>query len=148
MSMKGAGMLTGVVEEMPLDTLLQRMPVTRVDSFYGVYTIMMLKMRWPFHDTIPAGYVRGDSPEEKLAGALAVGRIGWLDAMDQLFKYRLGINDRRGALQAVEAVMLEHPENATYLQYCSRLSMEAGYPREGLLYLKMLRRLDSIRVVQ
>lgn len=139
-SMKGAGLLAGVVEEMPLDTLLQRMPVTRVDSFYGVYTIMMLKMRWPFHDTIPAGYVRGNSPEEKLAGALAVGRIGWLDAIDQLFKYRLKINDPRGALQAVEAVMLEHPENRTYLEYCSRLSFEAGYPKDGLLYQKMLRR--------
>ena len=139
-SMKGAGLLAGVAEEMPLDTLLQRMPVTRVDSLYGVYTIMMLKTRWPFHDTIPAGYVRGNSPEEKLAGALAVGRIRWLDAMDQLFKYRLQLNDRRGALQAVEAVMLEHPENRTYLEYCSRLSFEAGYPKDGLLYQKMLRR--------
>lgn len=139
-SMKGAGLLAGETGEMSLDTLLQRMPVTRVDSLYGVYTIMMLKMRWPFHDTIPAGYVRGNSPEEKLAGALAVGRINWLDAMDQLFKYRLKNNDPRGALQAVEAVMLEHPENATYLQYCSRLSFEAGYPKDGLLYLKMLRR--------
>ena len=60
--------------------------------------------------------------------------------MDQLFKYRLQINDRRGALQAAEAVMLEHPENRTYLEYCSRLSFEAGYPTDGLLYLKMLRR--------
>ncbi|HEY4063107.1 MAG TPA: hypothetical protein VGM30_14475 [Puia sp.] len=139
--MKNAGVLKGAVEEMPLDSLLQRMPVTKVDSFYGVYTIMMLKTRWPFHDTIPAGYVRGSSPEEKLAGALAVGRIGWLDAMDQLFKWRLKINDPRGALQAVEAVMLEHPENPTYLEYCGRLSLQAGYPKESALYLKMLRRL-------
>jgi hypothetical protein len=144
-SMKEAGILAGAVEEMPLDTLLERMPVTRVDSFYGVYTIMMLRTRWPFHDTIPAGYVRGDSPEEKLAGALAVGRIGWLDAMDQLFKYRLQLNDKKGALQAVEAVMLEHPENATYLEYCGRLSLQAGYPKESLLFMKMLKRLDSLR---
>jgi hypothetical protein len=147
-SMKGAGILAGETGGMSLDTLLQRMPVTRVDSFYGVYTIMMLKMRWPFHDTIPAGYVRGSSPEEKLAGALAVGRISWLDAMDQLFKYRLKINDRRGALQAVEAVMLEHPENRTYLEYCSRLSFEAGYPREGAFYLQKMRWQDSLRAAR
>ena len=132
--------------EMTLDGLLQRMPVTRVDSLYGAYQVMMLKTRWPFHDVIPAGYVRGNSLEEQLAGALAVGRISWLDAMDQLFKYRLRTGDKGGALQAAEAVMLEHPENATYLAYCGRLSFEAGYPGEGVAYFKNLYRRDPSAV--
>jgi len=132
--------------EMSLDTLLQRMPVTRVDSLNGAYQVMMLKTRWPFHEAIPAGYVRGNSVEEKLAGALAVGRITWLDAMDQLFKYRLQASDKKGALRAAEAVMLEHPENATYLAYCGRLSFDAGYPKEGVDYFKILYRHDPSAV--
>jgi lysophospholipase L1-like esterase len=144
-SMKEAGILQGAAD-MTLDTLLRRMPVTRVDSLYGAYQVMMLKTRWPFHEVIPAGYVRGNSLEEQLAGALAVGRISWLDAMDQLFKYRLRTGDRRGALQAAEAVMLEHPENATYLAYCGRLSFEAGYPGEGVAYFKKLYRRDPSAV--
>ena len=143
-SMKTAGLLSpSAAQEMTLDSLLQRMPVTRVDSLYGAYQIMMLKTRWPFHEPIPAGYVRGNSPEEQLAGALAVDRITWLDAMDQLFKYRMHEGDKRGALQAVEATMLEHPENMTYLAYCGRLSYEAGYPEDAILYFKKLYGLDN-----
>ena len=142
-SMKTTGVLRGMEREMPLDTLLLRMPVTRVDSLNGVYQIMMLKTRWPFHEPIPAGYVRGNSVEEKLAGALAVGRISWLDAMDQLFKYHLQNHDPKGALQAAEAVMLEHPENVTYLAYCGRLSFEAGYREESIDYFKKLDRLQK-----
>lgn len=138
-SMKEARLLSpAATQEMTLDSLLQRMPVTRVDSLNGAYQVMMLKTRWPFHEPIPAGYTRGSSPEEQLAGALAVGRITWLDAMDQLFKYRLRMNDKKGALQAVEATMLEHPENTTYLAYCGRLSFEAGYPEDAILYFKKL----------
>ncbi len=131
----------GVPVEMSMDSLLRQMPVTAVDSLFGAYQIMMLKTRWPFHESIPAGYVRGSSLEEELAGALAVGRISWLDAMDQLFKMALKTNDTKAALKAAEAVMLEHPENASYLAFCGRLSFEAGYPRNGVTYFKKLYRL-------
>jgi tetratricopeptide (TPR) repeat protein len=129
--------------EMPFDSLLQRMPVTRVDSLNGAYQIMMLKTRWPFHEPIPAGFVRGNSPEEQLAGALAVGRINWLDAMDQLFKVRMRSGDKKGALQVAEATMLENPENKTYLTFCGRLSFEAGYWPDAIMYFKRLYRQDS-----
>lgn len=134
---------SAAMQEMTLDTLLQRMPVTRVDSLNGAYQIMMLKSRWPFHEPIPAGFVRGDSPEERLAGALAVGRISWLDAMDQLFKYRMQTNDKKGALQVAGATMLEYPENKTYLTFCGRLSFEAGYWQDAIIYFEKLYRLDS-----
>jgi hypothetical protein len=128
---------------MSFETLLQRMPVTRVDSLNGAYQVMMLKTRWPFHDPIPAGFMRGNSIEEKLAGALSVGRIDWLDAMDQLFKYRMQIKDKAGALQVAEATMLEHPENKTYLTYCGRLSFEAGYWDDAVDYFERLYRQEG-----
>jgi tetratricopeptide (TPR) repeat protein len=142
-SMKEVGLIPPPDQEIPFDTLLQRMPVTPVDSLNGAYQVMMLKTRWPFHEPIPAGYSRGNSVEEQLAGALAVGRIGWLDAMDQLFKYRMRIKDKKGALQVVGATMLEHPENKTYLTFCGRLSFETGYWSDAILYFKMLYRQDS-----
>jgi lysophospholipase L1-like esterase len=123
---------------MSFDTLLERMPVTRVDSLNGAYQIMMLKTRWPFHDTLAAGFVRGNSPDEVLAGALSVGHIGWLDAMDQVFQRSLREGDKRGALRAAEAVLLEHPDNKTYLAFCGRLSFECGYwPATDLYFQKL-----------
>jgi tetratricopeptide (TPR) repeat protein len=142
-AMKQTGFLPTPTPEMSFDTLLQRMPVTRVDSLNGAYQMMMLKTRWPFHEPIPAGFVRGNSIEEELAGALAVGRINWLDAMDQLFKYRMQVKDKKGALQVVEATMLEHPENKTYLTFCGRLSFETSYWTDAILYFKMLYRQDN-----
>ncbi len=142
-AMKQTGLLSSVECPMSFETLLQRMPVTRVDSLNGAYQVMMLKTRWPFHEPIPGTFIRGNSIEEKLAGALSVGRIGWLDAMDQLFKYRMQINDKAGALQVAEATMLEHPENKTYLTYCGRLSFEAGYWDDAVNYFKRLYRQDG-----
>jgi tetratricopeptide (TPR) repeat protein len=112
------------------------MPVTKVDSLYGAYTIMMLQVGWPFNKPIPAGFKRGSSIEEQLAGAVSVNRISWLDAMNQLFKYSMQANDKKTALKAVEAVMLEKPQNATYPVYAGRLSFELGNTANSVYYFK------------
>ncbi|WP_161964508.1 hypothetical protein [Mucilaginibacter endophyticus] len=128
--------------EMSLTELLSRMPVTRVDSLYGAYTIMMLKAGWPFNEPIPAGFKRGDDISAQLAGALSVNRISWLDAMDQLFKYSMKIGDKKTALKAVEAVMLEKPQNASYPIYAGRLSFELGDSDAAAFYFKKTYQLD------
>jgi tetratricopeptide (TPR) repeat protein len=122
--------------EIPFATLLAQMPVTRVDSLYGAYRIIMLKAGWPFNEPIPAGYKRGNSPEEAIAGALSVDRITWMDAMDQLFKYYIHIGDKADALKATEAVLLEHPSNALYYIYAGRLDFDLGRYDDAVLYFK------------
>ncbi|WP_439698216.1 GDSL-type esterase/lipase family protein [Mucilaginibacter sp. AW1-7] len=123
-------------KEMSFANLIDKMPVTKVDSLYGAYTIMMLQAGWPFNKPIPAGFKRGISMEEQLAGALSVNRISWLDAMNQLFKYSMQANDKKTALKAVEAVMLEKPQNTTYPVFAGRLSFELGDTASAVYYFK------------
>lgn len=136
-SIKNAGLIKAHADgEMSLTELLSRMPVTKVDSLYGAYTIMMLKTGWPFNKPIPRGFKRGDDITAQLAGALSVNRISWLDAMDQLFKYSMKAGDKKTALKAVEAVMLEKPQNTTYPIYAGRLSFELGNNADAAFYFK------------
>jgi tetratricopeptide (TPR) repeat protein len=124
--------------EMSFDELLKQMPVTKVDSLNGAYTIMMLEAGWPFNKPIPAGFRRGITEEEQLAGALSVNSISWLDAINGLFQYSMKANDKKTALKAVEAVMLEYPQNATYQVYAGRLSFDLGDYDNAVFYFKKL----------
>ncbi|XHR97276.1 hypothetical protein ACFJIV_11835 [Mucilaginibacter sp. UC70_90] len=142
-SIKNARLIKARPEkEMSLTELLNRMPVTKIDSLYGAYTIMMLETGWPFNKPIPAGFKRGDDIASQLAGALSVNRITWLDAMDQLFKYSMKADDKKTALKAVEAVMLEKPQNTTYPIYAGRLSFELGDYEGAAFYFKKAYELD------
>ncbi|WP_183556818.1 GDSL-type esterase/lipase family protein [Mucilaginibacter sp. SP1R1] len=123
---------------MSLAELVKQMPVTRVDSLYGAYTVMMLKTGWPFNVPIPAGFKRGNSMDEQLAGALSVNSISWLDAMNRLFQYSMKANDKKTALKAVEAVMLENPRNTTYPVFAARLSFDLGNLPNAVFYFKKL----------
>jgi lysophospholipase L1-like esterase len=142
-SIKSTGLIKAHADrEMSLTELLNRMPVTKVDSLYGAYTIMMLETGWPFNKPIPAGFKRGDDITAQLAGALSVNRISWLDAMDQLFKYSMKTGHKKTALKAVEAVMLEKPQNTTYPIYAGRLSFELGNNADAAFYFKKAYELD------
>ena len=125
-------------QEISFQQLLQQMPVTKVDSLNGAYTIMMLETGWPFNKPIPADFKRGNTAEEQLAGALSTNRINWLDAMNQLFQYSMKANDKATALKAVEAVMLEYPQNTTYPVYAARLSFDQGNYDNAIFYFKRL----------
>jgi tetratricopeptide (TPR) repeat protein len=122
--------------------LLQKMPVTAVDSLNGAYTIMMLKTRWPFNEPIPPGFKRGNSVSEQLAGAIAVKRITWMDAMNELYQISVRTKDKAMALKAVGAVMLENPSSSLYKLYAGRLSFELGDDREAIFYFKQAYALD------
>ena len=136
-AMKGSKLIRPLaVNEMSFPQLLKSMPVTQVDSLYGAYQIMMLKTGWPFNEPIPKGFTRGEGMAEKIAGALSVDRISWLDAMDQLFKYSMQSGDKVTALKATEAVMLENPFNVPYYIYAGRLCFELGDFSSAELYFK------------
>lgn len=122
--------------EMSFAELLDKMPVTPVDSLNGIYTIMMLKARWPFNEPIPATFKRGNSIPEQLAGAIAVGRIKWVDAINELYQYSVRTKDKRMALKAAEAVMLEYPGKDTYKLFAGRLSFELGEYKDAIFYFR------------
>ena len=123
-------------DTMCFDSLLVKMPVTALDSLNGAYTIMMLKSRWPFNVPIPAGFKRGNSIQEQLAGGVAVGRITWRQAMEELYTYSMRVGDKATALRAVTALLLDHPRNTTYDLYAGRLNFELGDTAEACFYFK------------
>lgn len=129
-------------QEIPFAALLKEMPVTKVDSLYGAYQVMMLKSQWPFAEKINAGFKPGSSIEEQIAGPLSVNQITWAQAQDYLFKYAMKVNDKQTALKATEAVLLENPGNLTYYNYSGRLSYESGDFKNAAFYFKKAYNID------
>ncbi|WP_431292633.1 GDSL-type esterase/lipase family protein [Pedobacter sp. P26] len=122
--------------EMSFAQLLVNMPVTKVDSLYGAYQIMMLRSGWPFNEPITATYNRGNSIDEQLAGALAVDRITWRTAMDELYKAAMANGDKQKALKVTEAVLLENPYQTSYYTYAGRLGFELADLETAEFYFK------------
>ena len=136
-SMAGAHLFsTPPADSLAFDSLLVRMPVTAVDSLNGVYTILMLKSRWPFNEPIPRDFKRGNSVPEQLAGGLAVGRIGWTEALNELYTLSMRTGDKKTALKAVEALFLDRPIHTRYALYAGRLCFEAGDTSDAVFYFK------------
>jgi len=130
---------------MSFDSLLVKMPVSGVDSLNGVYTIMMLKSRWPFNEPIPAGFKRGNSVQEQLAGGLAVGRLTWKQALDELYTYSMRVGDKPAAMKAVADLWLDRPENTRYALYAGRLCFELGDTAEACFYFRQAYAIDPSR---
>lgn len=130
-------------DEMTFNQLLTQMPVTKVDSLNGAYQIMMLKAGWPFNEKIPASFKAGSSLAEKLAGPLAVNRITWMQAMDELFKQSMAVHDNREALKATEAVLLEHPAALKDYIFAARLNYELKNMKRSEFYFKKCYQLDA-----
>jgi tetratricopeptide (TPR) repeat protein len=134
-SISGAHLFsTPPTDSLSFDSLLVRMPVTAVDSLNGAYTILMLKSRWPFNEPIPADFKRGNSVPEQLAGGLAVGRIGWTEALNELYTLSMRTGDKKTALKAVEALFLDRPLHTRYALYAGRLCFEAGDTSDAVFY--------------
>ncbi|QXU42201.1 GDSL-type esterase/lipase family protein [Pedobacter sp. D749] len=131
--------------EMSFAQLLVNMPVTKVDSLYGAYQIMMLRSGWPFNEPITATYNRGNSIDEQLAGALAVDRITWRTAMDELYKATMANADKQKALKVTEAVLLENPYQISYYTYAGRLAFELANLETAEFYFKKAYDLEPTR---
>ena len=129
-------------DTMSFDRLLVRMPVTAVDSLNGAYTVMMLKSRWPFNEPISADFKRGNTVAEQLAGGLAVGRLTWKEALDELYTYSMRSGDKPTARKAVEGLWLDRPGNTRYALYAGRLNFELGDTAEACFYFKQAYAID------
>jgi tetratricopeptide (TPR) repeat protein len=117
-----------------LDQLQQEMPVTKTDSLFGAYSIIQLKMGWPFNEPglqipVPA------TEEEKIAMDMLARHLPWNDAMDRLMSHYQQSGNRRSALKVAEAVLLEYPQDATFYVFAGRACIgEKQYPK-ALNYL-------------
>lgn len=102
-------------------------PLTPVDSFFGAYTISLLKTRWPFHQkhASSASSITLPTPtaaEQALAYDMAVNHLPWKTAMEKLMNRYTLLKDTTGMLNVAEAVMLEYPLEPTFYTIAGHLS--------------------------
>lgn len=95
---------------------------------------MMLKAGWPFNQPIPSAYKRGQTVAAQIAGPLSVGSITWNHANDALFKNSMAAGDKKTALKATEAALLDEPENYRYYLFAARLNFDLRNFKEAEFY--------------
>lgn len=127
-----------------LDKMRKEMPVTELDSLQGAYEVIMLKRGWPY-------YEKGEfdnnnlSLPEKIAGRLALRKISWAQAMDELYLYYYQNRDYENALKVSEAVILEFPEAPQFYMKAGDLAAQAGnYKKAISIYKKGFKREESV----
>jgi tetratricopeptide (TPR) repeat protein len=142
-SMKQAGLLAAAASEMPLPALIQRMPITRVDSLKGAYEVMILKEGWPFNIKMPAEDKHEKTEEEKLAGGLVVKQISWRDAMARLQQHDIARRDTVGALRVAEALALDTPLDPLAYDQAGKLSAALNLHQQAVTYFSKAFRMEN-----
>jgi tetratricopeptide (TPR) repeat protein len=123
--------------EMTLQDLITKMPVTIVDSLTGLYRIYRLKGSWPF----TAALKRGDSiyfntEEERLADSVAFLNMKWPYAMDILYNYYYNRNDFVKAKTVTETLILEHPTDLYFYDKTANLYGKLGDYNGAAFYFR------------
>jgi tetratricopeptide (TPR) repeat protein len=117
-----------------LAQLRRDMPVTGVDSLFGVYSVMQLKKGWPFNqDTIKLP--EPTTEEGGIAMKMLTAGLPWNEAMDQLMNYYQEADNSNRALKVAEAVMLEYPQDATFYVFAGRICAQQNRLAKAENYL-------------
>ncbi|GAB4039389.1 tetratricopeptide repeat protein [Spirosoma jeollabukense] len=123
-------------KEISIDQLLQDMPITKVDSLAGRYKVSNLKRNWPFNEVMSAQPFTIETTEEKIAYDLTTQKITWLDALSNVYDYYLAHHDFRKARRTVEALVLEYPMDARYVEKAAMLSGELKDDQNAIFYFQ------------
>ena len=122
--------------EITFDQLVRDMPITKVDSLAGAYTIGRLKRSWPFSDTSTGEPTRIGSREEQLASELAFKKTRWPAAMDSLYSYYLDKEDLMNAKTVMEAMTLEYPVEVTFYEKTATLYGKLNDYKNAAFYFR------------
>ncbi len=123
-------------KDLTFKQLLRDMPVTRVDSLAGIYTVSNLKKSWPFNDALKQDKIVISTEEEKLAWDLATKKISWKVATDSLFIYYIKTNQQFEARKTMEGLALEYPQNELICEKAAMLSSNLKDNEKALFYFK------------
>jgi len=115
-----------------------KLPLTNVDSLYGLYNTWILKEQWPFNQKMPDVKKENPSFEEKLAGNLAVKEITWGEAMNALYKHYLKQNDHHKALEVTEWLILEFPYDLRFYNRAAKLAEKIEAYNKTVFYYKKM----------
>ena len=110
-------------------------PLTQVDTLSGTYEIRILKERWPFYEKIKTDTAHRTIPEA-LAGALVVKQLSWDRAMEKLYQYYHQKNDFQNTLRVAEAVIMEHPYEASFYAKAGSICLRLKDFEKGTVYFR------------
>ena len=85
----------------------QSLPITEVDSLRGEFINKRLRRSWPFNESIPDDDKREKSIEETLAEELALRKIKWGQAMNQLLDHYTDTKQMDKVLKINEGIILD-----------------------------------------
>jgi tetratricopeptide (TPR) repeat protein len=124
------------INEMGFQQLIAEMPVTRMDSLGGAYRIDNLKKSWPFNENLQPDSSGMDSEEGKLAYDIISGHTRWQKAMGELYDYYVGHNRLADAGTVTEAMVLEHPTEASYYESAANVFGKLNNYQRSVFYFK------------
>jgi len=109
----------------------RELPVTEVDSVYGLIGIMVLKNSWPFREGVAnrqnaSGLFTPCNFVDSLALQLFTEKVGWGEAMNTLFQYYLSEGDFRKALTVATALQLQMKCSGVPYNMAARAYSELG----------------------
>jgi tetratricopeptide (TPR) repeat protein len=128
--------------EIPFEEMYRELPLTKVDSLYGLYGTLRLKAGWPFYEAEPAGAESGSALEGKLANALLNREMSWNEAFDSLYHCYLEKKNYVGALKLTEGLILEFPNKTNFYEFAIGLANELNNPELSAYYSLRLFRIS------
>jgi tetratricopeptide (TPR) repeat protein len=137
-----AGGLQHTASEITLGQLMKEMPLTALDSLSGAYKIEKLKRNWPFNEGSAQDSLPVITKEQKLAYDVAFGKMRWETAMDSLYEQYMAAGNLVGARTIMEAMTLEHPQNAFYFQQAANLCGKLNELEQAAFYFRQAFELD------
>lgn len=124
--------------EMSFEELVQKMPVTKIDSLSGYYKVFNLKRMWPFvaGDRSKKDTLSTITQEEQLAYAVAFERKSWESAQSELYGYYISHADSAAAKKVLEGLLLEHPQDITLYDMAGNICGQLRDYKYALSYFK------------
>jgi tetratricopeptide (TPR) repeat protein len=138
-----AGKGQDTVDEITLQQLLKDMPLTVLDSLCGAYKIDRLKRNWPFKEGSARDSLPVITTAQKLAYAVAFGKMRWQVAMDSLYEQYMAAGDLLRARTLMEAMTLEHPQDVSYFEQAANISGKLNDLPQAAFYFRQAFRLDA-----
>jgi tetratricopeptide (TPR) repeat protein len=129
--------------EITLKQLIKDMPLTVLDSLSGAYKIDRLKRNWPFNEGPAQDSLPIITKEQKLAYDVAFGKLRWQAAMDSLYRQYMAAGDLVSARTVMEAMTLEHPQDAFYFERAANISGKLNDLEQAAFYFRQAFGLDS-----
>jgi len=139
-SMKKAGIFSITQDrEISFKQLLERMPITLLDSLTGAIKIDRLRKTWPFSQVQVEEAEARDSPigsseEENLAQAVASKKMRWPEANETLYNYYISHMEISKAKTVIETLVLEYPQEEAYYEKAANLCGQLKEDEDAAFY--------------